>query len=119
MFCQHKFKLVRLWKYYYCNWYNWLQWWTVLAFKFKHIFCQWKPVACIFLTPNILFYANLQQRTVVRELIETEEEFGKDLNYVVNKYINTIEKNRPPTIITNNKEVIFNNFKQIAEFHNT
>lgn len=58
-------------------------------------------------------------RAVVRELIETEEEFGKDLNYVVNKYISTIENSRAPKVITDNKEVIFSNFKQIAEFHNT
>lgn len=56
---------------------------------------------------------------MVRELIETEEEFGKDLNYVVNKYISTIENSRAPKVITDNKEVIFSNFKQIAEFHNT
>lgn len=68
----------------------------------------------------IVFFSNLSLwRAVVRELIETEEEFGKDLNHVVNKYINSIESARPPKVITDNKEIIFSNFKQIAEFHNT
>lgn len=58
-------------------------------------------------------------RTIVRELIETEEEFGRDLNNVVEKYIKTIENTKPPKIIVDNKDVIFGNFKQIAEFHNT
>lgn len=60
-------------------------------------------------------------RAVVRELIETEEEFVRDLNHVVDKYIKIVEnsKLKPPKIIIDNKEVIFGNFKQIAEFHNT
>lgn len=56
---------------------------------------------------------------VVRELIETEEEFGRDLTLVVENYIKTVENSKPPKSITDNKELIFGNFKQIAEFHNT
>lgn len=58
-------------------------------------------------------------RAVVRELIETEEEFGRDLMRVVDKYIKTVENSKPPKIITDNKDLIFGNFKQITEFHNT
>lgn len=60
-------------------------------------------------------------RAVVRELIETEEEFGRDLTMVVENYIKTVEnsKTKPPKAITDNKELIFGNFRQIAEFHNT
>lgn len=55
----------------------------------------------------------------MRELIETEEEFGRDLNNVVDKYIKAIEITKPPKIVVDNKDLIFGNFRQIAEFHNT
>lgn len=65
------------------------------------------------------FFFFVSFRAVVRELIETEEEFVRDLNHVVDKYIKTVENSKPPKIIIDNKEIIFGNFKQIAEFHNT
>jgi hypothetical protein len=64
-------------------------------------------------------------RAVIRELIETEEEFGKDLQAVVEKYIKFIDnpEKKPsvqvPRIVRDNKDLIFMNFKQIADFHNT
>lgn len=63
----------------------------------------------------------LVYRAVVRELIETEEEFVRDLNHVVDKYIKTVEnqKSKPPKAVIDNKEIIFGNFRQIAEFHKT
>lgn len=68
-----------------------------------------------------LFFWKYFFRAVIRELIETEEEFGKDLQSVVDKYIKYIDnpENKVPRIIRDNKELIFINFKQIAEFHNT
>lgn len=67
----------------------------------------------------MLFSFSFINRAVVRELIETEEEFGRDLTRVVDHYIKTIENSKPPKIVTDNKELIFGNFKQITEFHNT
>lgn len=58
-------------------------------------------------------------RTVVRELVETEEEFGKDLQSVVERYIRQIDNATTPRLIRDNKELIFGNFRQIADFHNT
>lgn len=58
-------------------------------------------------------------RAVVRELIETEEEFGRDLLLVVEHYIKVLDNPKTPKIVSDNKEMIFGNFKQIAEFHNT
>lgn len=66
-----------------------------------------------------LFFPRFLFRAVVRELIETEEEFGRDLMRVVDNYIKTVENSKPPKIITDNKDLIFGNFKQITEFHNT
>lgn len=58
-------------------------------------------------------------RAVVRELVETEEEFGKDLQAVVERYIKVIDHVSTPRIVRDNKDLIFGNFKQIADFHNT
>lgn len=69
---------------------------------------------------NFYFNSTISKyRAVVRELIETEEEFGRDLTRVVENYIKTVENSKPPKIVTDNKELIFGNFKQITEFHNT
>uniref|UniRef100_A0A1B0DPE5 Uncharacterized protein n=2 Tax=Phlebotomus papatasi TaxID=29031 RepID=A0A1B0DPE5_PHLPP len=63
--------------------------------------------------------ATYRREAVVRELVETEEEFGKDLQNVVNRYMKLIDNPSTPRIIRDNKDVIFGNFKQIADFHNT
>lgn len=55
----------------------------------------------------------------MRELIETEEEFGRDLLLVVEHYIKVLDKKTTPKLVSDNKDLIFGNFKQIAEFHNT
>lgn len=53
--------------------------------------------------------------------METEEEFGKDLTNVVKRYMNTVEDPdaKVPRIVRDNKDLIFMNFREIAEFHNT
>lgn len=60
-------------------------------------------------------------RAVIRELVETEEEFGKDLQIVVERYIKTIDNPdmKVPRVVRDNKDLIFMNFQQIADFHNT
>lgn len=52
-------------------------------------------------------------------MIETEEEFGRDLTRIVEDYIKTVENAKAPKVVTDNKDLIFGNFKQITEFHNT
>jgi len=58
-------------------------------------------------------------RAVVRELVETEEEFGRDLQQVVERYLKPLDSSTVPRIVRDNKDLIFSNFKQIADFHNT
>lgn len=58
-------------------------------------------------------------RAVVRELIETEEEFGRDMKQVVNQYMKPLDKASTPKPVFDNRELLFSNFKQICEFHNT
>jgi len=56
---------------------------------------------------------------VLAELVETEEEFGQDIQEVVERYLNPLELNDAPRIVRDNKDFIFNNLKQISQFHNT
>ncbi|KAJ6641273.1 Obscurin, partial [Pseudolycoriella hygida] len=63
--------------------------------------------------------AAYRREAVVRELIETEEEFGRDLLLVVEHYLKILDNPKTPKNVSDNKDIIFGNFKQIAEFHNT
>ncbi|KAG8233549.1 hypothetical protein J437_LFUL013761 [Ladona fulva] len=89
---------------------------------------------------TFVFLWNLYGIAVIRELVETEEEFGKDLKFVVEKYLKPLEdhlrgahitpssssasvgsSSAPSTIprlVRDHKDVIFGNFMQISEFHN-
>lgn len=58
-------------------------------------------------------------RAVVRELVETEEEFGRDLQNVVEQYMKPLDSSQVPRIVRDNIDVIFSNLRQIANFHNT
>ncbi|XP_060806138.1 obscurin isoform X2 [Amyelois transitella] len=60
-----------------------------------------------------------RRQAVVRELIETEEEFGRDMQQVVKRYMKPMDKAITPKPVFDNRELLFSNFKQIAEFHNT
>lgn len=55
---------------------------------------------------------------IIGELVDTEEEFSKDLQYVVDNYMKAVDKPVAPRSAKDNKDVIFSNFLQIAEFHN-
>lgn len=66
-----------------------------------------------FLTVEFIF------SVVLGELVETEEEFGQDIQEVVERYFNPLESNDAPRIVRDNKDLIFNNLKQISQFHNT
>ncbi|CAG9132453.1 unnamed protein product [Plutella xylostella] len=60
-----------------------------------------------------------RRQAVVRELIETEEEFGRDMQQVVTRYMKPMDKAKTPKTVFDNRELLFNNFRQIAEFHTT
>lgn len=53
------------------------------------------------------------------ELVETEEEFGQDIQEVVDRYLIPLDSNDAPRTVRDNKDIIFNNLKQISQFHNT
>jgi len=56
---------------------------------------------------------------VVRELVETEEEFGRDMIRVVERYMAPVDRPSVPRVVRDNKDLVFSNLKQIAEFHQT
>uniref|UniRef100_A0A0A1WXQ2 Muscle M-line assembly protein unc-89 n=1 Tax=Zeugodacus cucurbitae TaxID=28588 RepID=A0A0A1WXQ2_ZEUCU len=62
--------------------------------------------------------AAFRRVATVRELIETEEEFGRDLQKIVDRYIKAVDNTTAPRIVRDSKDIIFSNFEQIAEFHN-
>ncbi|XP_033229349.1 obscurin isoform X4 [Belonocnema kinseyi] len=63
--------------------------------------------------------SHYRREAAVKELVETEEEFGRDLQQVVERYLKPLDNPGVPRIVRDNKEIIFSNLKQIAEFHNT
>lgn len=58
-------------------------------------------------------------RAIVRELVDTEEEFGRDLQSVVEHYLKPLDSPSVPRTVRDNKDLVFSNLKQITEFHNT
>ncbi|XP_076165903.1 obscurin isoform X4 [Ptiloglossa arizonensis] len=63
--------------------------------------------------------SHFRREAVVKELVETEEEFGRDLQLVVERYLKPLDNPDVPRIVRDNKDIIFTNLKQIADFHNT
>ncbi|XP_076638516.1 obscurin isoform X8 [Colletes latitarsis] len=63
--------------------------------------------------------SHFRREAVVKELVETEEEFGRDLQMVVERYLKPLDNPDVPRIVRDNKDIIFTNLKQIADFHNT
>ncbi|CAH1180870.1 unnamed protein product [Phyllotreta striolata] len=63
--------------------------------------------------------AEFRRQAVVKELIETEVEFVRDLDMVVQRYLIPSESGKVPKIIKDNFDIIFGNLKEIAEFHRT
>lgn len=56
---------------------------------------------------------------MVNELVETEQEFVKDLDYVVQNYLIYPEKDpkKVPKVVRENFSDVFTCLKEIAEFH--
>ncbi|XP_061388551.1 obscurin-like, partial [Musca vetustissima] len=62
--------------------------------------------------------AELQKKAIIRELLDTEEDYGRDLQNVVDRYIKAVDSATAPRTVRDSKDIIFGNFQQIAEFHN-
>jgi hypothetical protein len=51
-------------------------------------------------------------------LIETEEDFARDMQFVSNTYLRQLDSAVTPKVLKDSKEVLFSCFKEITEFHN-
>ncbi|XP_065300526.1 obscurin isoform X6 [Dermacentor albipictus] len=60
-----------------------------------------------------------KREAVVKELVETEEDFSRDMQRVVNNYLKEMENPVMPKELRDQKDVLFSNFKDICDFHNT
>ncbi|XP_038047064.1 uncharacterized protein LOC119721201 isoform X2 [Patiria miniata] len=56
---------------------------------------------------------------VLKELLDTERDFVKDLKYVTTRFIPPIQHPNVPIILKGKRDDIFCNIKEIYEFHNT
>ncbi|XP_012273370.1 obscurin isoform X3 [Orussus abietinus] len=63
--------------------------------------------------------SHYRREAVIKELVETEEEFGRDIQSVVERYLKPLDNPTVPRAVRDNKDLIFTNLKQIADFHNT
>ncbi|CAL4110560.1 unnamed protein product, partial [Meganyctiphanes norvegica] len=61
--------------------------------------------------------ARAKRTATIQELIETEEEFVRDLKFATNKYVRLMDDPSTPYHIREHKDIIFNNFRNIADFH--
>lgn len=54
----------------------------------------------------------------MKELVETEEDFARDMLYVVNNYMKEMDNPAMPKRLREFKDQLFCNFKDICDFHN-
>ncbi|KAG8195169.1 hypothetical protein JTE90_023344 [Oedothorax gibbosus] len=58
------------------------------------------------------------REAIVKELIETEEDFAKDMLFVVENYYKQMDNPKLPKEFRDRKGSVFGNFKDISDFHN-
>ncbi|GBN70955.1 Obscurin, partial [Araneus ventricosus] len=59
-----------------------------------------------------------RREKVLKELVESEEAFARDMQYVVNNYIKEMDNKKMSKELRDYKDVLFSNFEAISEFHN-
>uniref|UniRef100_A0A0K8S7R4 DH domain-containing protein n=1 Tax=Lygus hesperus TaxID=30085 RepID=A0A0K8S7R4_LYGHE len=60
-----------------------------------------------------------RKEAIISELLETEEEFCRDLKDVVERYIKPLDGPKVPRFVSDKKDSLFGNFREISIFHNT
>ncbi|XP_035220437.1 obscurin-like, partial [Stegodyphus dumicola] len=58
------------------------------------------------------------REAIVKELVETEEDFAKDMQYVVDNYYKQMDNPKLAKEFRDRKGSVFGNFKDICDFHN-
>ena len=54
---------------------------------------------------------------MVRELLETEDEFVKDTQYILENYYHHLDSPSVPRDLREKKEALFGNFRELCQFH--
>lgn len=54
----------------------------------------------------------------MKELVDTEEDFARDMLFVVENYMKEMDNPAMPKRLREYKEQLFYNFKEICNFHN-
>lgn len=67
---------------------------------------------------SLALYCAIVHRTLVKELVDTEEDFARDMAYVVNNYLKEMDSSAMPKRLREFKEHLFYNFADICDFHN-
>ncbi|KAB0392037.1 hypothetical protein E2I00_019888 [Balaenoptera physalus] len=79
---------------------------------------QWQPVQSPLLLPLPL----PRKRRIIRDLLETEETYIKEIKNIIDGYIIPMDfiwlKHLIPDVLRNNKEFLFGNIRELYEFHN-
>lgn len=62
--------------------------------------------------------AQKKRKNIIKELVETEEDFNRDISFISNTYLKHMESTLMPKELKENKCKLFDYFRQIANFHN-
>jgi hypothetical protein len=54
----------------------------------------------------------------VKELVETEEDFNRDMQFIANTYLKHMDSSLMPKHLREQRSELFQYFRQIAAFHN-
>lgn len=55
---------------------------------------------------------------MLKELVETEEDFNRDMQFIANTYLKHMDSSIMPKELRDQKSQLFGCFKEIADFHN-
>ncbi|XP_053213912.1 obscurin-like isoform X4 [Panonychus citri] len=62
--------------------------------------------------------AKKRRKNVLKELVETEEDFNRDMQFIANTYLKHMDSSIMPKELRDQKVPLFGCFKEIADFHN-
>ncbi|KAK9882426.1 hypothetical protein WA026_021458 [Henosepilachna vigintioctopunctata] len=85
----------------------------------KHLYCRGSNLDL----PTDGFYCNMDSKTqktlkyIIREMIETERDYVKSLDYVIVNYIPEIFRDDIPQALRGQRNIVFGNIEKIFEFH--
>jgi len=71
----------------------------------------------LFCTTSYSFYISLVPSQLVQELINTENEFLKEIEFFTSHHLKRVDEESTPPDIASQKETIFRNISDLKSFH--